>query len=166
MIDIIIVPINFSSPSLFINSIGVLIIINVLWRFGALKLIYYSLKFGDHSYALRIFAIMLITVGFATLLFTKKRTGWMVLNLLIIYPLVNELISLYTTLFVLNIGHEAFVSISGWLYFTLEIILPLIIVNYLNKNDVLNYFKISKTTQKLVLVICIIISIFLGFLLL
>ena len=159
LIEYILIPFNFTSPSGFINSIGVLIIINFFWRFNFFGTVFFLLKHGMYYNALWAFSLTAIGVGIAISLFKKKKVGWIFLNLLIIYSLVNFIRDLYISFFILNIDPFRFNTVSDFLYYLFDFIIPLIIVVYINKKGVLDYFKIRKITQKIVLFICFAISI-------
>ena len=159
IVDNIVVPINFKSPSTIINSIGTYIIIQKIWEYEFFQSIYWLLKEGMFEGALFVFLGTAFGVLIAIGLFKKYKFGWVLLSLASIISFTQLLSITYISWFIYHEDPIDFGSLDGLFYYLFDFIIPLAILTYINKKIILDYFKISKRAQKITLGICFSISI-------
>lgn len=159
------IPTDRKSPAPYINILAIFIITGVVIKllipiFYLIPAGYYS-EYGYHIDDLIELFISLFIIYFAISLMRKKRFGWIMLTFFATLFFARKLVLLYFPLFIYNIDPDGFNNLLSFLFMMLELIIPLIILRYINKQLVLNYFKISTVIRKITLIMSVVISILL-----
>ncbi len=150
-------PGNKKTPAPYINSLAVFLIAGIIIQF--LIPLYFDLLLGYYSDALIMFSIALFGITIVISLVRKKKFGWIMLNILLIFSLSENCLLFYRDWFIYA-PPEKFRNFFGLIYYVgLMIIIPFLIVRYLNNTNVMDYFRISTITRKLTLIISIILAV-------
>jgi hypothetical protein len=150
------VPTSTKSPALYINILAILVLAKAIYSLGFE--VYFGFSFGFDLFGLPTIATDLFLIIVALSLFSKKKFGWSMLCFIAILNFFMSSQVLYTAWFVDYSDPEGFNTTTGFLYYMAILLVPLIIVFYLNKQNVLQLFRISRKFQRNTLIASISIS--------
>ena len=149
-------PSGKKSPAVYINSLAILIIAGLLGTY--IPMIYYDLIFrkvlGNYSHLLFDFGTFLILFAVAVSLFKKKKFGWIMVNFFMTFYFFRNLLVFYFDW----TGYSPPEAFPAKTLFYIDLafaIIPFIIVKYLNKPVVTNYFRINRIKQNITLFVSI-----------
>jgi hypothetical protein len=150
------VPTGTKSPALFINILAILVSAKAIYSIGFE--VYFGFVFGFDLFVLPTLATDLFLIIVALSLFSKKKFGWAMLCFIVILNFFMSSQVLYTAWFIDYSDPEGFNTVFGFLYYMAILLVPLIITFYLNKQNVLQLFKISRKFQRNTLLTSVSIS--------